>query len=82
MDDICEFSGREKTKCFCCTKTDVGIKLLAQKAYCKRKEYPLFAPDDGICYACHKQIYSEISILQAGHTHITGCPICHRSYCD
>ncbi len=58
----------------------------AQKKYCSRKGYPNFAPGIGVCYNCHKQIYGDgkgqISVEDAGKSHVTGCPLCHRSYCD
>ena len=55
----------------------------AQSDFCKIKSYPHFAPTR-YCFACRKDIYSEggYSVKEAGETHITGCPFCHRSYCD
>lgn len=43
-----------------------------------------FAPSDGICYRCKKQIYSEggISVERASKELTTGCPFCHTSYVD
>ena len=43
-----------------------------------------FAPVSGVCYRCHKNIYSEdgISVEQASKELVTGCPFCHRSYVD
>lgn len=66
----------------------------AQYLYCKINELPHFAPDDGICWDCRQNIYSEngrtrygkkthgISVESAGNHLITGCPFCNRSYCD
>ena len=63
----------------------------AQRKYCKEKGYPHFAPYDGRCYSCNKDIYSEIdhgtyktgiSVESAGSELIIGCPHCNRSYCD
>ena len=54
----------------------------AQATFCKNKEYPHFAPHDGKCWSCHNNIYSVISVEIASLSLITGCPICHRSYCD
>lgn len=56
-----------------------------QKEYCKRHSLPHFAPLDGICYKCHRQIYSgpaAISAEQAATSLVTGCPYCRRSYVD
>lgn len=54
----------------------------AQKKYCESRDLPHFAPIDGRCFACHRQIYDDISVETAESELITGCPICHRSYCD
>ena len=63
----------------------------AQDKYCKEKGYPHFAPMGGRCWNCNEDIYTEIdhggyktgiSVEKAGSTLITGCPHCHRSYCD
>jgi hypothetical protein len=63
----------------------------AQRDYCKTKNAPHFAPIDGRCYKCGKNIYvqydrgdrkSGISVERAGASLITGCPHCSRSYCD
>lgn len=63
----------------------------AQKEYCKNKAFPHFAPYDGRCFRCNKNIYEEvdhgnyktgISVERAGSELITGCPHCHWSYCD
>ena len=54
----------------------------AQRQYCKEHKYPMFAPNDGFCFSCGKQIYTRINSEYAGKEHITGCPHCSRSYCD
>lgn len=63
----------------------------AQAKYCHLKGYPHFAPDGGQCHSCRKNIYAKIdhgdyssgiSVDKAGKSHITGCPHCHRSFCD
>lgn len=50
---------------------------------------PLFAPYDGICFACHQNIYDNnrsgtgaITVESASNHLITGCPHCRRSYVD
>lgn len=57
-------------------------KIEKQKAFCKKNEVPYFAPSDGICWSCHKQIYDMIDEDYCEREHITGCPNCCRSYCD
>lgn len=61
---------------------NVSKSIAAQIKLCKEKEYPHFAPRSGICYACGSQIYETISVERASSDLITGCPLCHRSYCD
>ena len=64
---------------------------VAQDKECDREGYPHFAPRDGKCWNCNKDIYTEqdhggyktgISVEKAGSTLITGCPHCNRTYCD
>ena len=65
-------------------KIELGpnIASMAQKSYCKTKGLPHFAPTNGICWNCRNNIFKKISFYQAATTLITGCPHCHRSYCD
>lgn len=63
----------------------------AQKEYCEKNKLPHFAPTR-YCWSCNRDIYEEyvresgfttgISVQQASSSLITGCPHCHRSYCD
>ena len=57
-------------------------KIEAQAAYWHKRQAPHFAPSNGICWRCGKQIYDLITVEEAATTLITGCPQCHRSYCD
>ena len=50
----------------------------AQSALCAELGLPHFAPSSGICWSCRRQIYEELD----GKFYVTGCPFCHRSYCD
>ena len=72
---------------------NVSDSMVAQERYCKEKEYPNFAPNNGIGWKCNQQIYAEgknrmgnlskgISVEKAGSQLITGCPHCNWSYCD
>jgi len=65
----------------------------AQSKLIKEKEFPYFPPSTGVCYSCGKNIYEAIksphgyystgiTVESAGKGLITGCPHCHRSYCD
>ena len=64
----------------------------AQIAYCTSSECPDFAPRDGRCYRCGRQIYQQfkwpdghktgISEQKASGCLITGCPHCHYSFVE
>lgn len=66
----------------------------AQKVYCDESGAPHFAPSNGVCWNCNKNIYQEypskynpnitcgISAEKAKTQLVTGCPHCNRSYCD
>jgi len=57
---------------------EIQASIEAQKKLCEEKGLPHFAPSSGICWSCSRQIYLWLD----GHSFITGCPACHRSYCD
>lgn len=70
---------------------DKNKSIEAQKKYCKEKRYPHFAPSGGHCWSCGRNIYEPkenkygttgITLEQASNQLVTGCPHCHRSYCD
>lgn len=60
------------------TREEIKQAIEDQKNACAESGAPHFAPMDGICWACGKQIYEKVS----GKSLVTGCPHCHRSYCD
>ena len=61
---------------------ETALKILENqkkhKEACKRDNIPDYAPDNGICWSCHRQIfeYDKLSFP------VTGCPYCHRSFYD
>lgn len=77
---------------------DTNLSIEAQKKYCEEKQLPHFAPHTGRCWNCNQNIYADgrhvwagkfdgresagITVEQAGKELVTGCPHCHRSYCD
>lgn len=61
---------------------EIEEKRLAQQKYAKEKKLPLFAPLSGKCWSCGRNIYNAISLEEASTRLITGCPYCHRTYCD
>jgi len=58
----------------------VQEKIEAQREFCKRTKTPHFAPGNGVCWRCGRQIYDRISMESAANHLVTGCPHCHRSY--
>lgn len=72
---------------------DPAKAAAAQARYCKTRDVPHFAPSGGRCYRCHAQIYENlktaegyishgISVWEAGHRLVTGCPHCHYSFVE
>lgn len=71
---------------------DIKKAKEAQIQYCVSKKLPHFAPIDGVCFRCHRNIYKKfersdgnytgITVEGAGSFLITGCPHCYRSFCD
>ena len=60
-----------------------------QKTLCREKGHPHFAPLSGVCYACGKSVYQNYELESGsvsngldGKALVTGCPHCHRSFCD
>jgi hypothetical protein len=70
--------------------------IAAQKKVAALTNAPHFAPLDGNCYRCRKNIYEPqprptphdpdyvtgITVESAGGALITGCPHCSATYCD
>jgi hypothetical protein len=59
--------------------------IKAQSDYCVKEQLPHFAPPNGICWNCKRQIYDKESgfkLERAQSELITGCSHCHRSYCS
>jgi hypothetical protein len=57
-------------------------KAHAQHLYCVHKRFPRFAPYNGICFCCGRNIYEQITLERAKSEHITECPFCNRDFCD
>lgn len=74
------------------TKTfDAHAAMMAQFEFQKKTGSPALAPGDGRCWNCKRNIYEEVvrgdirsgyTVERASTSLITGCPHCHRSYCD
>lgn len=67
-------------------KTEQEIKqaIADQAARCREMGWPNFAPGDGFCYNCRKNIYQNYSNRTGwtGKSAVTGCPHCNISYID
>jgi hypothetical protein len=70
---------------------DVQQSIANQKKRIEEGKCPDFAPSNGICYSCRRQIYSPITQpsgrvtgvdVESAKYLVTGCPHCNRSYCD
>lgn len=65
-----------------CWNEDIRERIEAQRKLCKETDFPMFAPQNGFCVSCHHQIFTEKHDHRARNEPMTGCPVCHRSYCD
>lgn len=66
-------------------KTEQEIKeaIARQHKLCVTENLPNFAPNDGLCFDCRKNIYQDYTRSGwLGYTHITGCPHCNYSFCE
>lgn len=64
----------------------------AQEAYCDEHECPMFAPRNGLCYRCGRNIFLPtnardgavfgITVESAGKRLITSCPHCNYSFVE
>lgn len=63
---------------------DPESAAMAQEARCHELEMPRFAPNDGRCPNCRRNIYEEggYSLEYAAEHAITGCPFCHHSFVE
>ena len=57
-------------------------KIDAQIKYCLENKLPLFMSRSGLCWACHGQLMNYYSLEYVSNNLITGCPYCHRSFCE
>lgn len=68
---------------------NVVKSINAQKKLCTEKEYPDFAPKDGRCWACSKNIYEPLGhkrgqsasrVGRTGRRRVESCPIEEADY--
>lgn len=66
-------------------KEEVEVKSYIDVLEARRSQNArdmVFAPRDGYCWRCHKQIYEKITVKKATEELITGCPWCHYSFVE
>lgn len=62
--------------------------IRSQIKFCKDHKKLVFIPWDSRCYSCGKNIFADYDgskgypLDRAGSQLITGCPHCHRTFCD
>ena len=71
---------------------NIDAGKIAQEEYCEEHSLPLFAPTDGICHRCYKNIYKRYernekwttgyTAKEARNIHITSCPHCNASFLE
>lgn len=57
------------------------MKVKAQVEYCIENDLPMFAPKDGRCYSCGRDVFEDYSYKEASSSLITGCRKCNYSFC-
>ena len=57
--------------------------LKRQKEMCRERDAPFFMPRSGYGWGCGGDVVAgEMAEGNDGRILVTGCPFCHRSYCD
>jgi len=69
------------------TKQNTGTReafITNQLNLCRKLTAPFFMSENGVCYKCGRDIIPVlINKGEDGSKElVTGCPICHRTYCD
>jgi hypothetical protein len=66
------------------TYKEIEKAIITQKKLCDKLGLPHFAPPNGICSECKRQIYQNYNDSSGvnGSSLVTGCPHCLKSYCD
>jgi hypothetical protein len=57
---------------------DIQERIKKHQALCAERNFPNFAPNNGKCFSCKKQVFER----EDGTRFITGCPHCGRTFCD
>ena len=66
-------------------ETNNKSKYEIYRDWCRSRELPCFVPPSGKCFACRRDVFEDTEHT-AGYPEtgefITGCPHCHRTFCD
>lgn len=60
------------------TSEELKEKYKKYSEWCKENKLPNFVAEDGCCYFCKRPVFRDNDKMEF----ITGCPHCHRSFCD
>lgn len=60
----------------------IEYKIKLQQKFTEKNGLPFFAPEDGVCFTCQRNIFQYMKEEEAGGRHITGCPYCHASFTE
>ena len=55
-------------------------KVFAQRIFCEGHGVLEVAPLNGYCPMCRNDVYSKMTVEEAGSHHVTFCPHCHHSF--
>ena len=55
-------------------------KVFAQRVFCEKRGVREVAPLNGYCPMCREDIYSKMTVEQAGAHYVTYCPHCKHSF--
>ena len=55
-------------------------KVFAQRVFCEGHGVLEVAPLNGYCPMCRNDVYSKMTVEEAGSHHVTFCPHCHHSF--
>ena len=59
-------------------------KFEAYKKWCREHDLPNFVPPSGKCFGCRNEVFGDTKHTKGAEPDefVTGCPHCHRTFCD
>ena len=65
------------------TSSEREAFLQKQRQVCREGKMPFFMPSSGYCWGCGGDVVAgEMAEGNDGRILVTGCPFCHRSWCE